>query len=257
MARAGRVGGRGGHGASHRTAVGLALEGPGQSTGSRQRPAPSVSASPSDRKPSSAAATAACPCDPMGASMASQASVLPGAQAGHDPAAQPAVRRFVGRRAAARRLERGQPARRTGSGTRTAADADSARPAANRHSAAERAGSAVRPRAAGRSWRRCPSARPSSRPDAPPARWRRPSPGGRAAGIALARVARAAVPRHDAAKDPPDVRVDRPDRPPERDGRHGSRRVRPDARQRLEGSQVVRDAPAVSLDDGPRGCAAG
>ena len=54
--------------------------------------------------------------------------------------------------------------------------------------------------------------------------------------------------------EPPDVRVDRRDRPPERDRRDSPRRVRPDARQRLAGPRRRPGTrPPCSLDDGARG----
>ena len=87
---------------------------------------------------------------------------------------------------------------------------------------------------AGRRWRRHPSTRASRSPGPDAARSHRP-------GAACPVPAAALVARDDPAQHPAHVRVDGPDRLPERDRRDGPRGVRPDPGHRLE------------LGDGPTG----
>ena len=101
---------------------------------------------------------------------------------------------------------------------------------------------------AGRTSRRCPSPRASSRPGRRPGSTERR----RCACSSAAGRRTAARPPTRSIQDPPDVCVDRADRAPEGDRGNGPRRVRPDARQALQSRDDVRDAAAVLVDDRPR-----
>ena len=68
-----------------------------------------------------------------------------------------------------------------------------------------------------------------------------------------ARRATSGIAGDDATEDAADVDVDRADRRPEGDRRHGASRVRPDPGQCLELRHGRRDPPAVLVDDDPRG----